>query len=62
MKSAINLLVLIDIAKKAKIDKGGKGGDNKIVKKSPLFKKLNIFTEYITFPYSNVDSILSKKR
>ena len=42
----------LDIAVDFGVDSNGDGGDNKIVKRSPLSKKPNVPTEYLTSPPS----------
>ena len=46
-RSANNLSAAVNMAKDAKVGKGN-GGDDKTVKRSPLFKKPNLTTGYFT--------------
>ena len=59
-RSAENLP--LDMAEDAEVGGNGDGSDDEIVKKSPLSKKQNGPTEYLTSLLSNIDSALFEKR
>ena len=52
----------LDIAENAEVGGNGDGGDDKTVKKSPLFKKLNGLTKYLTSLCFDTDSAPFEKR
>ena len=58
-KSAKNLSVSVDVDEDAEV--GVDNGDDETVKRSPLFKKPNVPTGYLTFLRSDADSVPFRK-